>query len=194
MESYFRSRLSAGQLAPEELETDELELAHRFYQEAMARYLVSYSNFSEEDVFRSGFSRLLRYPEFQDALALTSSLSLFENQVALRSLVRECMKCGKIKYWIGNDLLSHLTTAPNCAVISVPYRIGTRIVGAIGIIGPMRMPYPELFSLLLEAADAISKCLTRSLFKYKITFRTPNAQVKELEGEKRLLLAQKEKL
>src|SRR4029077_19906898 len=131
MESYFRARLSNGQLVPDELDTEELELAHRFYQEAMARYLVSYSNFSEEDVYRAGFSKLLRYPEFQDSLALTSSLSLFENQVALRSLVRECIKSGKIKYWIGNDLFSHLTAAPNCAVIAAPYSIGARIVGAI---------------------------------------------------------------
>ncbi len=191
LEAYFRSRLRSGELLAEELDSDELEIAHRFYQESMARYLVSYSNFTEEDIYTTGMSKLLRYPEFQDATSLTSSLSLFENHTALRLLIRECIKAGKIKYWIGSDLFSHLSSPLNCAVVSAPYSIGTRVVGALGLLGPMRMPYADLFSLLDEACEAISKNLTRSLYKYKITFRTPAAHVKEFETQKRLLLPQK---
>ena len=191
LEAYFRSRLRSGELLAEELDSDELEIAHRFYQESMARYLVSYSNFTEEDIYTTGMSKLLRYPEFQDAASLTSSLSLFENHTALRLLIRECIKAGKIKYWIGSDLFSHLSSPLNCAVVSAPYSIGTRVVGALGVLGPMRMPYADLFSLLDEACEAISKNLTRSLYKYKITFRTPTAHIKEFEAQKRLLLPQK---
>lgn len=191
LESYFRARLTSGQIVADELDHEELEIAHRFYQEAMARYLVSYSNFTEEDLFRAGFSKLLRYPEFQDAVALTSSLSLFENRTALRLLIRECMKGEGIKYWIGEDLFTHLTSSLNCAVIACPYRIGQKIVGAIGIIGPMRLPYEELFTMLSDAAQAISKCLTASLYKYRISFRTPDAQLLEFIGEKRFLLEDK---
>lgn len=195
LESYFRSRLTAGQIAPDELDKDELELAHRFYQEAMARYLVSYSHFTEEDIFQAGFSKLLRYPEFQDAQALISSLSLFENKVAMRSLIRECMKGEKIKYWIGDDLFIHLRGALNCAVVAAPYKIGGKIVGAIGVIGPMRMFYDELFVLLSEATEVISNSLTRALMKYKITFRTPEHGQLLLETTEKppLLLVQSEK-
>jgi heat-inducible transcriptional repressor len=193
LESYFRARLTAGVLAPDELDKDELELAHRFYQEAMARYLVTYSNFSEEDIYRAGFSKLLRYPEFQDAAALASSLSLFENQTASRALVRECMKAGKIKYWIGEDLLPYLRGPLNCSVIAAPYRIGQKVVGAIGIIGPLRVFYDELFVQLNEVANSISLSLSRSLMKYKIAFRTPEVQVLKFEGKPTLLLEQKDK-
>jgi heat-inducible transcriptional repressor len=188
IESYFHSRLTGGSIAPDELDKDELEIAHRFYQEAMARYLVSYSNFSEEDLMRAGFSKLLRYPEFQDAVSLTSSLSLFENRSALNALIRECMRQGQFKYWIGRDLMPYLSSELNCAVICCPYRIGTKIVGCIGILGPMRIAYGDLFRMLEEAGEAISKSLTKSLYKFKISYRTPEAHALLLAHEKRLLL------
>jgi heat-inducible transcriptional repressor len=190
MESYFRARLSVSQLPVGELEKDELELAHRFYQEAMARYLVRYSHFMEEDLYRAGFSKLLRYPEFQDARSLASSLSLFENRKALNELIRETQKTkdGAIKYWIGNDLFSHLSGECNCAVVATAYHIGERPVGSLGIIGPMRLDYRKVFSVLQEAESSISKCLAGSLMKYKITFRTPSAQGLEFIHEKRLLI------
>jgi len=190
IESYFRSRLLASPLPVADLEKEELELASRFYQEAMARYLVRYSHFAEDDLYRAGFSKLLRYPEFCDAESLVSSLSLFENRKALRTLIRESMKTknGQPKFWIGKDLFTHLSTEPNAAIIACPYHIGQRVAGAIGILGPMRMPYKEQFMLLTDAAEAISKCLTGSLMKYKISYRTPNAEALEFIHKKQLLL------
>jgi len=188
IEAYFHSRLTGGTIAPDELDKDELEIAHRFYQEAMARYLVGYSNFSEEDLMRAGFSKLLRYPEFQDAVSLTSSLSLFENRTALNALIRDTMKSGQFKYWIGSDLLPYITTDLNCTVIACPYRIGQKIVGCIGLLGPMRIAYGDLFRMLEEAAEAISKSLTKSLYKFKISYRTSDATALLLASDKRLLL------
>jgi heat-inducible transcriptional repressor len=190
IESYFRSRLMASPLPVADLEKEEAELASRFYQEAMARYLVRYSHFAEDDLYRAGFSKLLLYPEFCDAHSLVSSLSLFENRKALRNLIRESMKSknGTPKFWIGADLFTHLASEPNAAIIACPYHIGGRTAGAIGILGPMRMPYKEQFSLISDAARAISKCLTSSLMKYKISYRTPSAEALEFVHEKQLLL------
>jgi hypothetical protein len=58
----------------------------------------------------------------------------------------------------------------------------------MGVIGPMRLAYNELFSLLLDATNAISNCLTATLYKYKITYRTPDAQALEFLGNQKLLL------
>jgi len=190
IESYFRSRISASPLPVGELEKEEIEIAHRFYQEAMARYLVRYSHFAEEEIYRAGFSRLLRYPEFQQASQLASSLSLFENKMALGGLMRETLKIhnGQIKYWIGKDLHPFLSGQLNSALIMCPYRIGQKQVGCLGIIGPMRMRYKELFILLQEATEQITKTLTGALLKYKISYRTPSAQALVYVHETSLLL------
>lgn len=194
IEEYLHARLTGHEPGFDELTPEELDLAVRFYQEAIARYIVRYANFTQEDVFRTGFSKLLRYPEFQEAESLTSSLALFENELALRSLVREAMKAQSLKVWVGDDLFTHLTTSSNCSVISVPYRIAHKKVGAIGIIGPLRMPYKQIMAELVASADDISHFLERNLYKHKITFRTPRAEGYEIgESSKKLLLGPKDK-
>ena len=70
IESYFRWRLSNQQKLqkPLNLTEEEEKLAQKFYNEIMVRYIVRYSNFSDEDLHRTGFSRLLTYPEFNDPI------------------------------------------------------------------------------------------------------------------------------
>ncbi len=189
IESYFHSRLMNRDLIVEPLSAEEHELALRFYQEIMARYLVNYANFSAEDVYRTGFSKLLRYPEFQEAESLASSLSLFENVTALRSLARDVQRHGKMKCWIGEELFAFLPLIPNCCLISAPYSIGNKTVGSVGVIGPMRVPYKQLFSLIDGIADEITRFLDKNLFKYKIEYRRAQGSGFELDYQTRKLLA-----
>lgn len=194
IEEYCLQRLKGSDVAHAELTKEELELAIRFYQEAMTRYIVSYVNFTKEDLFRTGFSKLLRYPEFQEAESLTSSLSLFENQVALRALVRDSVKAEKTKVWIAEDLFCFLTGPANCAVISAPYSIAHKKVGALGIIGPMRMPYKHVIALVQAAAHDISQFLEKNLYRHKITFRTPQHAGYEIgQASRKLLISPEEK-
>ncbi|MBS0656119.1 MAG: heat-inducible transcriptional repressor HrcA [Verrucomicrobia bacterium] len=187
IEAYAHSRLLGKEFEEEGFDENVRELAVRFYQESMTRYLVSYSNFSQEDLFRTGFSKLLRYPEFQEAESLASCLLLFENQTALRGLIRECVKGGAIKYWMGEDLNNFLPVEANCTVIAAPYSINQKQVGAIGIIGPMRLPYKHILTLLNQLAGDVSKFLENSLYKHKISFRTAREARLEMEKSKVLL-------
>jgi heat-inducible transcriptional repressor len=187
IESYFQNRLRG--IDSEMSDSDEKALALRFYQEIMARYLVNYANFSHEELFCTGFSKLLRYPELQEAEKLAAALSLFENKLALRSISRDVMRANQLKCWIGEELNSFLTMTPNCALICAPYHIASKQVGAIGVIGPQRLPYKSLLSLLRSVAAEISRFLERNLYRYKISFREASAKVPLIESSSRKLLA-----
>ncbi len=160
---------------PENLADDENDLAKHFYNEIMVRYLVRYSNFSDEDIFRTGFSTLLSYPELNDPVALATTLSLFENPTHMRLLLSDCVRAGKLSYWVGSDLAPYAAAAEGCSVIAVPYRVGQTIAGAIGILGPCRMPYRDLFGTMQFFSENLSKSLTKSLLKLKISFRHPRS-------------------
>ena len=127
----------------------------------MVRYIVRYSNFSNEEVFRTGFSQLLAYPEFSDPLALATGLSLFENTNQMRLLLNDCVRGGKLQYWIGGDLVPYASAAQGCSVIAIPYYVGQSAVGAVGILGPCRIPYATLFSTLRFFSESVSKSLTK---------------------------------
>ncbi|MCH9626929.1 MAG: Heat-inducible transcription repressor HrcA [Chlamydiales bacterium] len=174
IESHIQWRIKGGE-KPENLTPDEQTLAQYFYNEIMVRYLVRYSNFSDEDVYRTGFSTLLSYPEFNDPVALATGLSLFENPAHMRLLLNDCVREGSLRYWIGSDLAPYASAAQGCSVIAVPYHVGQTAAGAIGILGPCRMHYRSLFATLQFFADGLSKSLTKSLVKFKLSFRQPRS-------------------
>jgi heat-inducible transcriptional repressor len=149
------------------------KLAQYFYNEIMVRHIVEYTHFQEEDLYRTGLSSLLHYPEFQDTSVLASSLSLLENPSQMRRLLQESVKINRLTAWIGNELNFCTPKISECSVIAIPYRINMITVGAFGLLGPLRMNYKKIFGLLNFASDLLSETLTKSVYKYKITFRKP---------------------
>ena len=135
--------------------------------------MINYSNFSHEDIYQTSFSQLLSYPEFTNAKVLANGLALFENPNAIRYLLRDCMKNNDLKFWIGQDLAEPILLGDQCAVIAIPYHINQTVVGAIGLLGPMRIEYKKIFPILRHLSEVISKTLTDNLYKFKITFRQP---------------------
>lgn len=175
LEAHFRARFRSDEaVSQDELSESERAVAHNWYHEVMVRYIVGYANYSHEDITCTGFSQLLRYPEFSDIVTLTSSLALFESPQSMRHLLRECSAVRSTKFWIGNDLKSCLPTKAECAVIAAPYSIHQSPVGAIGLLGPARLPYRELFGVLEACTEVISEALTKTLYKHKISYRSPS--------------------
>jgi heat-inducible transcriptional repressor len=200
IESYFHWRLT-GLNKPENLEPEEEGIAQKFYNELLLRYVVGYSNFVDEDIYRTGFSRLLSYPDFQESHMLASGLALFESMQSMRLLLKESRALDQLKFWIGNDLAAYTDSDPHCAVIAIPYYINNNPVGAVGMLGPTRLPYRELFGLARAFSDEISLVLTKTLYKYKISFRQPVwgkpyllKEEHRLLGQSRLILIEDQRL
>jgi heat-inducible transcriptional repressor len=182
MEAYFNWRLTEHD-KPENLSIEEELIAQKFYNELMVRYIVGYSNFTDEEIFRTGFSKLLIYPEMYDISTLSKSLALFENVHGMRLMLKECTKLNKLKFWIGEDLAPFSMDIPECTVIAAPYHINEKAVGAIGLLTPIRVPYGQMFGAMLHFAQNISEALTRNIYKFKITYRRPQDEVTLIKTE-----------
>jgi heat-inducible transcriptional repressor len=185
---FARSRLFREHLEPDLFEGEELERVRKLYQEAVASYFVSYSSVSQEDLWRTGFSRLLKRPEFEDPQAISAPLSLFENVNALRGLSRDAVRADQIRFWVGEELVPYAVGEPNCAVVAVPYRVGAHPVGALIVVGSMKVMYYELFCLLECAANHISSVLTNCLHHHRMTYRVPETQAIVVKGVQQLAL------
>lgn len=183
-EQYFLWRLNKAEKVPFANEAEK-KLSQRIYNEVIVRHVVGYVNFPEEDIFRTGLSKLLSYAEFSDPTALASSLSLLEDKTQMRTMLRSCCQKGEMTSWIGEELDSYIPPGADCCVLAVPYRIHQNISGAIALLGPMRLPYRNVFGLLQLFAEHIENILTRSLYKFKITYRQPTAlSTKQIDGDK----------
>lgn len=189
IESYFHWRLTQLD-EPTDLNDEEKGLAHRWYNEAIVRFIVSYAHFVERDMYRTGFSKLLLYPEFDHPEALAKALSLFENRHGMNVILKESFKVDALKVWIDEDLKPFASGSPQCAVVTIPYYINQKPVGAVGIIGPTRIPYRELFGTMKHYSKIVSEVITRNIYKYQLSYREPYDAPLELPKKERLLLEQ----
>jgi heat-inducible transcriptional repressor len=174
IEAYFHWRLT-GLDKPENFDAEEEQVAQQIYNEVMIRYIVHYSHFLYPDIFRTGFSKLLDHPDLCDSSLLASSLSLFENTHNLRLLIKECCSAQTLKLWIGEELSQYSSSVPNSSILAIPYYTGQNIAGAVGLMGPVRIPYRKLFGILKYFSSNISEALTRNLYKFKMTYRQPES-------------------
>ena len=169
IEGYFRFRMTG--LDRPKLSKVEEEIAAEFYKEILLRHIVNHSNFSSEDIYKTGFSKLLAYPEFRDATTLANGLSLFENTTYMKKLLNNCTQTGKLQFWIGNAPEENQGGLTHSSVIAIPYSIRGKPVGALALLTPLRSPYPKLFGIMQACSTLLSEVLTRNLYKYKITYR-----------------------
>lgn len=168
IEEYFAYRLS-GQNKPALAEEEEV-FAKEAYNEIMLRHFINFSNMDKPDIYKGGFSKLLRHTEFHDPETLSNTLSLFENNHSLQSLL---FNNDSLKFHIGDDLRAIVPPPHKSALIQVPYFVHNKVVGNIAILGPTRMNYKEVISLLETVSDLLSENLTQNLYKFKLTYRTP---------------------
>jgi len=104
----------------------------------------------------SGAQNLLSQPEFEAPERLRSVIELVENEDVIVHLLSTTAEIGKVSIKIGNEL-SHADMV-DYSLISTKYRAG-HATGSLGIIGPRRMDYGRMISIV----QLMSKLLTRTL-------------------------------
>ena len=107
----------------------------------------------------SGTHNILNFPEYQEADKARPVLSVLEDKDRLMKLIKGADAI---------DLTVHIgpeTGIPemrDCSIALAEYTVGQGQKGAIGIIGPTRMPYARVLNTLNLVSEALSLVLTGS--------------------------------
>jgi len=93
----------------------------------------------------SGLDRLLQYPEFSNTQDFGELLGALEQKDAILDLVPEG-EGDDVNVVIGSE--SSVKVINNSTLVFKPIKSGGRTVGAIGVIGPLRMDYGRVLATL----------------------------------------------
>lgn len=99
-------------------------------------------------IYTSGATNILKYPELSDVESATNLLSTFEEKDELLNLVTESLsddqneKGNGIQVYIGNE--APVQTMKDCSIVTATYDLGEGVKGTIGIVGPKRMDYENV--------------------------------------------------
>ncbi len=112
---------------------------------------------SQEKLFFGGKTNIFSQPEFHDLDKIRKLMNMIDQEDSIYELIRKQHSGINIK--IGSE--NNNSAMENCSLITATYSIGTERLGSIAILGPTRMEYSRVISLL----DYISSDLTAVLTK-----------------------------
>lgn len=112
------------------------------------------------DVIIGGSANLLEYPEYSDVNKARSFLAVLESKDTVRKLVS---RDGGMEVTIRIGPENQVPALNDCSIVTASYRVGDHSNGTLGIIGPTRMNYNRVISVL----DFMARALSDVLSEYK---------------------------
>jgi heat-inducible transcriptional repressor len=100
-------------------------------------------------IYTSGATNILKYPELSDREKATELLYTFEEKKQLTEIISDRLDNDKnrgIQVYIGDE--TPVASMKDCSVVTATYEIEEGVYGKIGIVGPKRMDYEKVVSTL----------------------------------------------
>jgi heat-inducible transcriptional repressor len=109
-----------------------------------------------EKVYFGGKTNMVSQPEFHDIQKIRSLLTMIEQEKEFYNLLRTNKDGITVK--IGRE--NQVRAMENCSLITATYSIGSEKLGTIAILGPTRMEYSRVITLLKYMTNDLSNALT----------------------------------
>ncbi|MFB0957993.1 MAG: heat-inducible transcriptional repressor HrcA [Clostridiaceae bacterium] len=105
-----------------------------------------------------GKNNILDYPEFNDIQKAREVLEFLENPDELMVNVESCEDCeDEFRIVIGEE--TNLPETKDWSIISAKYKLNGQDVGTINLLGPKRLDYSKMSSILKSVVDELNRKL-----------------------------------
>jgi heat-inducible transcriptional repressor len=156
--SYFNERLVGlglgARMLHQRLHDSSLSSTESAFLDALAPVFTDLEEASQETLYVDGASRLLSWERLSDVSELNTLMDLLERRVTLLGVLRTTL--------LGRDVLVRIgaeNDAPalrSLALVAAAYGLPQRRLGAVSVIGPLRMDYGRAIRSVREAAAQLS--------------------------------------
>jgi heat-inducible transcriptional repressor len=143
--------LSADQIVASSYQSTPLEeqisnLVIEMMEEAEAR--------SSGEIYRDGLMNIFGQPEFSEIENVRPIIRILEEQSLLEAILAEVLSSSGVQVIIGGE--GRWDELSECSVVLAPYGEAGRAMGALGVLGPMRMRYGRAISTVRYVSDLLS--------------------------------------
>jgi len=110
----------------------------------------------KKDIYVEGASNMLKFPEFRDYESMRNFAQLVDEKDALEQMLTKGLTHKGLQVWIGAE---HAPELKDFSVVTSTYQVKGRQIGVLGILGPKRMQYERMMSIV----DTVAKLMNRVL-------------------------------
>ncbi len=113
----------------------------------------------DRNLYISGAIHMLDHPDFSDVATMRGLLRLFEEKARLVDLLTRMAEERGVQVLIGAE--NPVEEMRECSLITSTYAYRGQVLGVLGVVGPRRMSYGDVISLVDETARLVSDSLSR---------------------------------
>ena len=140
-------------LVPDEVRAIGRELTRRFRTEQIVALLGG------RTLYVSGAINMLDHPEFWAIETTRELLRTFEQKERLADLMTALAGAEGLQVTIGEE--NPYAEMRECTLITSTYLYRDQVVGILGVVGPRRLPYPDVIAVVNETARHVTDALSR---------------------------------
>jgi heat-inducible transcriptional repressor len=113
----------------------------------------------EQELYVDGKEHIVNFPDFDNYQQLSSLLKVVEEKNLLAGILEKEMKKGGLTVKIGSE--NRRPELHGVSLVSSIYKMGENPVGVLGILGPRRMEYARMMSLVEGVARIVNQMLSQ---------------------------------
>lgn len=110
-----------------------------------------------DDLVVSGQTNLMGFSDLSDIDHLRTLFDAFTQKKAILDLLDRCLQSDGIQIFIGTE--SGYTPLDGCSMITSRYSVDGELVGVLGVVGPTRMNYQRVISVVDMSAKLLGSAL-----------------------------------
>jgi heat-inducible transcriptional repressor len=152
----FQGRTVEDIVEMEKSPDDPLDALHTRARDVMDQILALLRG---RTLYISGAINMLDHPEFWDIETTRALLRTFEQKERLADLMATLADEGGVRVTIGEE--NPYAEMRECTLITSTYMYRDKVLGILGIVGPRRLPYPDVINVVDETARNVTEALSR---------------------------------
>jgi heat-inducible transcriptional repressor len=152
----FGGRTVEEILAIEVAPADPLDAVHTRWRSITDEVVAMLSG---RTLYISGATNILDQPEFGDIATTRELLRTFERKERLTDLMTELAADEGVRVMFGDE--NPMNEMRDCTLITSTYLYRNQVLGILGVVGPRRLPYPEVIAIVNDTARHVTDTLSR---------------------------------
>ena len=114
------------------------------------------------EVYLDGMTNILNFPEFNDLVKARDFLNMMDTKDILSKVLSGIGKGNdNINIKIGRE--NNIEEMKECSLVTTTYNLGDIVIGTIGIIGPTRMEYSKVLTVMEYIRNTINEQIEKLL-------------------------------
>jgi heat-inducible transcriptional repressor len=144
-----------ARMLSQRLSDRSLSVPERAFIDELRPAFTDLAETAEDSLYVDGAARLLSEDRFQDLSQINQLMEMLERRVVLLGVLRSALSQREVYVRIGGE--NELPALRSLAVVAASYGLPQRTLGAVSVIGPVRMDYGAAIGAVRDAALELSR-------------------------------------